>query len=83
MKTKIVVFLLYYFCIALPPNLACQTGVYNNSWIIVAGSTGSASTALNRLSSPQDVFIDGYNFIYVADYGNNRILSFPPSKYLY
>lgn len=66
----------------MPPNLACQTGMYNNSMLIVAGSTSSASNAMNRLSSPMDVFIDGYNIIYVSDYGNNRILSFSPSKFI-
>ncbi len=43
--------------------------------------SGSSTTALTRLSSPQDVFIDGNLFIYVADYGNSRILQFPPGNY--
>jgi len=43
-----------------------STGVYQ-------GAFGSSGSALDQLSAPQDVAVDGNN-IYVADYGNSRIV---------
>jgi hypothetical protein len=47
----------------------------------VAGYTGVYSTTLDRLNTPQDVTFDGYQYMYVADYGNNRILQYSPGKH--
>lgn len=68
------------FYLALLPNLACQTGVYNSSWTIVAGPTSTAGTSAIFLNNPYDVFIDGNFNIYVADYTNNRIQKFLPGS---
>lgn len=64
-----------YF-VALPANLACQTGVFNTSWSIVAGQTSTVGSSSTLLNTPMDVFIDGTFFIYVADSANNRIQKF-------
>ncbi|CAF4902345.1 unnamed protein product, partial [Rotaria sp. Silwood1] len=57
----------------LPPNAACQSGVYNATWSIVAGVSSATGTTSIHLNSPTDVFVDGNFNIYVADYGNSRI----------
>jgi hypothetical protein len=49
----------------------------------VAGIASTATTALTCLSSPQDVFIDGNFYTYVADYGNSRIIRFPSGEHLF
>jgi hypothetical protein len=72
-----------FVCILLlaqPPNQICATAVWNSSYSITAGATSSYSTAANRLNSPMDVFIDGNGYMYVVDYGNNRIQYFPPGS---
>ena len=61
-----------YF-LALPPNLACQTGVFNTNFTLVAGTSGVAGSSDAHLSSPQDVFVDGDFNLYIADYSNSRI----------
>lgn len=40
---------------------------------MVVGSTGTTGSTATLLSSPYDVFFDGYGFMYVADYNNHRI----------
>ena len=62
--------------LALPANLACQTGVFNTSWTVVAGQSSTSGTSATLLSSPIDVFVDGNFNIYVADYANSRIQRF-------
>lgn len=68
----------YCVCIALPPNLACQTGMFNTSWSIAVGTASIAGTSSNYLNTPMDIFVDGNKDIYVADYANNRVQKFPP-----
>ncbi|CAF4840942.1 unnamed protein product [Rotaria sp. Silwood1] len=63
-----------------PPNEICDAAYWNSTIRIVAGSTGSYSTALNRLYTPTDLFFDGNGYMYVVDYGNNRIQRFPPGS---
>ncbi|CAF1082804.1 unnamed protein product [Rotaria sordida] len=60
----------------LSPNLACQTGVYNTSWSVVAGVTSTSGTTSTNLNNPYDMFIDGNFNTYIADYGNSRIQKF-------
>jgi hypothetical protein len=69
---------IYIVCIALPPNLACQTGVFNTSWTVVAGISGSSGSTATYLNSPGDLFVDGDFNIFVVDNGNSRIQKFPP-----
>lgn len=69
------------FFLALPPNLACQTGVFNTSASIVAGISSTAGSASLNLNTPYDVFIDGIFNIFVADYANNRIQKFSSGLY--
>ncbi|CAF4009054.1 unnamed protein product [Rotaria sp. Silwood1] len=61
-------------------NQVCSTAYWNSTFRIVAGSTGSYSTAMNRLYTPIDVTFDGYGYMYVVDNGNNRIQLFPPGR---
>ncbi len=68
------------FCLANPPNQVCDAAYWNSTFKLVAGSTSAYSTALNRLNSPTDVSFDGNGYMYVVDYGNNRIQYFPPGQ---
>ncbi|CAF3873393.1 unnamed protein product [Rotaria sp. Silwood1] len=63
-----------------PSNQVCDTAVWSSTFRIVAGTTGSYSTALNLLNAPLDVTFDGYGYMYVVDYGNSRIQRFPPGS---
>lgn len=60
------------------PNLACQTGIYNATWSIVAGTSPTAGSTPAYLHTPMDVYVDGGQNIFVADYINSRIQKFPP-----
>lgn len=55
----------------------CDTAIWNATINVIAGSTGAASSAMNRLSWPSDVFMDGNEQLYVVDTGNNRVQRFP------
>ncbi|CAF4991906.1 unnamed protein product, partial [Rotaria sp. Silwood1] len=59
------------------PNQVCGTAVWNSTFKVVAGTTSSWGTASNRLNTPHDVTFDGYDNMYVVDYGNHRIQRFP------
>ena len=48
----------------------------------VAGVVSTPSAAVNRLNSPQDVFVDGYQNMFVVDTGNNRVILFTPGLIL-
>ncbi|CAF2238833.1 unnamed protein product, partial [Rotaria magnacalcarata] len=61
-------------------NPLCPTSYWNSTVKIVAGYTASASSALTRLYNPQDVTFDGYRYMYVADYSNNRVLRYNPGS---
>ena len=74
-------FLCDILILASQPNLICETAEWNSTIRVIAGTT-SSSTAANRLSYPMDVFIDGYDYLYVTDYNNNRIQRFPPGLYI-
>ncbi len=39
---------------------------------------GNGNSSGTQLSAPAGVFVDSKGFIYVADYGNNRVQRFPP-----
>ena len=39
----------------------------------VAGITGSGGSELNKLSTPNGVYVDGSGDVYIADMGNNRV----------
>ena len=55
--------------------------ILNTKWkqngITVAGGDKSGD-GLNQLSHPQGLYIDDDKTIYVADYANNRIISWKP-----
>ncbi|CAF1105935.1 unnamed protein product, partial [Rotaria magnacalcarata] len=63
-----------------PPNQVCAASYWNSTINIVAGYTRSPSSALTRLYNPQDVTFDGYRYMYVADYSNNRVLRYNPGS---
>ncbi|CAF4169007.1 unnamed protein product [Rotaria sp. Silwood2] len=46
--------------------------------ITVAGATGSAGPFSYQLSSPTSITLDPYGYIYVLDYGNNRVQKWYP-----
>ncbi|CAF4021362.1 unnamed protein product, partial [Rotaria sordida] len=54
----------------------CQNGVWSSSMATLAGTYNSAGSTTSLLSSPYDVFVDGNNNVFVADYSNNRIQRF-------
>lgn len=60
----------------------CQNGVWNNSMVTLAGTYNTAGSSTSLLSSPYNVFVDGNNNVFVADYSNNRIQRFPAGKVL-
>ena len=62
--------LLYIVQTALP---LCQTAIWNSTFTMVVGSTGTTGTTATLLSSPYDVAFDGFGFMYVADFNNHRI----------
>lgn len=66
--------------LALQPNLACQTGLFNTTWSVVAGTTGTTGSTAAYLNTPMDVYVDGYQNIYVADFINSRIQKYTPGK---
>lgn len=55
----------------------CSTAVWNQTFTILAGSTGNAGSSATLLSSPYNSYIDAYGNTYVADYTNHRIQYFP------
>ena len=65
-------------CLALPSNSACQTATYNTSWIVAAGTSPTAGSTAAFLNTPMDVYVDGNQNIFVADFVNSRIQKFPP-----
>ncbi len=46
---------------------------------VVAGVTGSAGSAANQLYAPMGITLDGQKNLYVADYGNSRIMLWRPN----
>ncbi|MDI9357398.1 MAG: NHL repeat-containing protein [Phycisphaerales bacterium] len=52
---------------------------FNKIAIIVAG-TMEPGEKLNQVDNPSFVYVDKRGYIYVADFGNNRIIRFPPNS---
>ncbi|CAF1391657.1 unnamed protein product, partial [Didymodactylos carnosus] len=65
-------------------SVVYKISVQNNGTIdktIIAGVYGSAGSRLNQLHSPIGVYYDYQTeYLYVADYGNHRILRFPSNS---
>jgi uncharacterized protein (TIGR03437 family) len=57
-------------------GMAAAFVIGQNSFTTVSGSVGTS------LRSPTDVAVDSASVIYVADYANNRVLTFPPLVFL-
>ncbi|CAF1126109.1 unnamed protein product [Adineta steineri] len=49
-------------------------GIYNNSWI------SAVNTKEDHLRDPQGIFVNDNFDLYVADYGNGRIIRFKPGQ---
>jgi gliding motility-associated-like protein len=47
--------------------------------VVVAGGVGAGS-ALNALFNPVGLWVDGHGNLYVSDYGNHRVIKFPPGS---
>lgn len=56
--------------------------MWNASFTQIAGGTGFSGSTQYLLSSPYDVTVDMYGYVFVADYANNRIQRFPPGIFL-
>ena len=50
--------------------------------VTLAGTYTTAGSTTLLLSSPYDVYADGSNNLFVADYSNNRIQRFPAGELL-
>ena len=72
-----------FVSLALPTSSACQTATYNTSWVVAAGTSGTAGSTAAFLNTPMDVFVDGNQNIFVADYINSRIQRFPPGSMVF
>lgn len=60
-------------------KINCRVQKYvsgSTSGTTVAGTTGTCANALNNLKDPTGVAVDDNLVIYVADYGNDRILQY-------
>lgn len=69
--------------LAQAPNQVCATAQWNTTFTIIGGTTAVSGTTASLLSSPSDVFVDGYGNTYVADYSNHRIQQFSPGMNVY
>ncbi|CAF4520227.1 unnamed protein product, partial [Rotaria sp. Silwood2] len=54
----------------------CQTAAWNQSFTVLAGSSGNRGTSPTLLYNPYSSFIDIYGNLYVADFYNHRIQYF-------
>ena len=72
-----------FVSLALPTSSACQTATYNTSWVVAAGTSGTAGSTAAFLNTPMDVFVDGNQNIFVADFINSRIQRFPPGSMIF
>ena len=55
----------------------CPTAVWNQTFTVLAGSSGNAGSSATLLNNPYGAFIDAYGNTYVADYTNHRIQFYP------
>ncbi|MDI9358172.1 MAG: NHL repeat-containing protein [Phycisphaerales bacterium] len=56
-----------------------DTGIYDSHGITVAGGNGSGS-GLNQFYKPWKIAFDKDQNIYVTDWGNDRVMKFPPNS---
>ncbi|CAF4796845.1 unnamed protein product, partial [Rotaria socialis] len=63
-------------------NQTCPFTQWNNIYSTIAGTPGSYGTSTLHLRNPQDVFVNDYDNVYVADTNNHRIIRFSPGKVL-
>lgn len=54
--------------------------MWNPTFTQIAGGTSFAGSTQYLFSSPYDLTIDTYGYVYVADCGNNRIQRLPPGS---
>ena len=55
----------------------CPTAIWNQTFTILAGITGSRAATPILLNYPYGIYFDGYQNLYVADTTNHRIQYFP------
>lgn len=53
---------------------------WNQTYSILAGTRGSTATDKFRLNQPHDIFLDGFENLYVTDTYNHRIMKFASGK---
>lgn len=54
----------------------CPTAVWNNTFNVIAGISGLASSGATTLNGPHDLAFGPGNTMFVADYYNNRVQRF-------
>ncbi|CAF0947181.1 unnamed protein product [Rotaria sordida] len=54
----------------------CQTAAWNQTFTVLAGSSGNSGSSSTLLYNPYSSFIDIYGNLYVVDYNNHRIQYF-------
>lgn len=73
--------MIYHFTtLATPISALCSTATWNSRTILLAGLTSISGTSNTLLSSPNNIYFDGYQNMYVADTANHRIQIFTPGK---
>lgn len=55
----------------------CPTAIWNQTFSVIAGSSGNAGSTSTLLYTPHHIYIDTYGNLYVADCDNHRIQKFP------
>jgi hypothetical protein len=71
----------FNYLLIVTTNPLCATAVWNQTFSIVAGSTGTTGSTATLLYNPYDVAFDGYRNMYVVDYSNHRIQRFPLGRF--
>ncbi|UJR34665.1 hypothetical protein I4U23_027442 [Adineta vaga] len=56
-----------------------RCNIISNNVTIVVGGSGCGSS-LNTFSWSDGLYVDRFGYIYVSDYGNDRVLKFPPNS---
>lgn len=69
-------YIVYLISIAQAIVPVCPTAVWNQTWTVLAGSSGNRGTTAILLYNPYSSFIDVYGNLYVVDYYNHRIQYF-------
>ena len=60
-----------------PAGLTTATRVYGQGGSLTTNTSNNGGISANSLSAPFAVALDWSNDLYVADYGNNRVLFYP------